>query len=108
MINNVFFERVARLVYIIHMHVGIVGINLAATFVHGHEHRLYAACRLRHKTCGACWRDGKAGNVAASVFHHVGIQLRVGILYSVHKRVGSFPPGIVNLECATLFCHLHR
>ena len=87
MIHYVLLERVAHLVDKVHMHLRVIGIHLAATLVYRHEHRLYAACGLRHQTCRTGRGDCQAGDVAASVFHYVFIQLCVGVLYAQQERI---------------------
>ncbi len=107
MINDILLERVAHLINIVHMHGCIVGVYLAAAFVNGHKHRLDAAGGLRHQRCGAGGGNGQAGDVAAAMFQHVLIQLRIGLFQSVDKRIVLLAFGIINFKSTTLCCHLH-
>ena len=70
-IYDVFLERVACVVNEIDMYVGIVGVDLAPTFIYRHEYRFDARCGLCHKAGGACRCDGEAGDVTSSIAHHV-------------------------------------
>ena len=105
-VDDVFFEGVANLVDEVYVHVGIAWVHLATTLVDRHEDGLYAAGGLRHQRSGARGCYGQAGNVAASVLHHVVIQLRVGLPHSLYEGVLRLALGIVYLECATLASHL--
>ena len=107
MIDQVLFEAVAHLVRIIDMHVGIVGIDLAATGIDGQEDGFNAAGSLRHQTGRSRRSDGQTGQVTATVLHHVLIQLLVGLLQTEDKGILGFALGIENLEGSTLLRHLH-
>ena len=42
-INHIFLESIAGFVHEVNMHIGVVGVDLATTFVDGHEHRFDTA-----------------------------------------------------------------
>ncbi len=90
------------------MHVLIVRIHLAPTLVDRHEYWLNARCGLCHQR--GCTRRGycQAGDIPASVPHHILIELRVGLPDAVDKRIVLFALCVVNLKCPTLFRHRNR
>ena len=89
------------------MDIGVIGINLTAALVHRHEDRLYTTCGLRHEAGGSSRSNGKAGDVAAAILHHILVQLCVGLSETVDERIGLFPLGVEYLEGTTLLCHHH-
>ena len=108
MVDDVLLERVTHFVNIVHMYSLVVGIHFATTLVYRHEHWLYAACGLCHQR-GCTGRSYcQAGNVAAPVFHHVLVELCVGLLYAVDERIVLFAICIEYFKRATLLCHDHR
>ena len=105
-IDDVFLERVAHLVNEVDVSLGIVGVDLAAAFIHRHEHRLDTARGLRHQRSSAGRRDGQTGDVAAAVFHHVGVELRIGLLDAQDERIVLLALGVVDGESAALSSHV--
>ncbi len=71
MIDHIFLECVAGVIYIVDTDIGVVRIDLPAAFIDGHENRLDAGCGPRHQTGCTGRRDGKAGDVTSSVAHHI-------------------------------------
>ena len=107
MIDHVLLEGVAHLVDKVHMHIGVVGIHLAAAHIDGHEHRLDAACGLRHQRRRSRGGNGQAGNVPAAVLLHVGPQLRVVLLNAQDERICGLALSVINLESTALLGHGH-
>ena len=107
-IDDVLLKRVAHLIHEVHMSVFVARIYLPPTLIHRHEHRLYAACGLRHKACRTRRGYCQTGNVAPSILLHVGIQAGVGLFYTSDERIVLLPLGIVYLESAALTGHVHR
>ena len=107
-VDDILLECVAVLIGEVGMHVGVVGVYLAAALVYGHEHRLNARCGLRHDANGAGWGNGEAGNVAAAIFLHLLIHGRAGLPQAVDEWVGCLACCVVNLESTTLFGKVHR
>ncbi len=108
MVDNVFLERIARLVHEVHVHVHVVGVDLAAALVDGEEHRLDARRSLRHDGRGAGRSDGEAGDVAATYAHHLVVQFGIGLAQTADEGVVLLALGIVHLERATLLGHVDR
>ena len=108
MINDVFFKSIARLVNVIDVNFGIVGIDLATTFVNSHKHGFDTAGGLGHQTGGTGRRNGEAGNVATTILLHHLIKLRVGLPQTVDKRIILLAINVEKFEGSTLFCHDDR
>ena len=108
MVDDVFFEAVAHLVYIVHMHIGVVRIHLAATLVDRHEYRLYARGGLAHERRGARGGNRQAGDISATIFLHVGIQLGVGLLQAQDERIVSLALCIIDGKGTSLPSHCYR
>ena len=107
MINDILFKRVAYLVDKVNMHIGIIRVNLAATLINRHEYRLDTACCLRHQTGCARRRNGQTGYVAAAIFSHILIQLRICLLYTVDERIVLLALSIINFKSTALLGHFH-
>ena len=108
MIYDIFLKRVTHLIDIIHMHCLVVWIDLAATLIHWHKYRLYTACGLCHKRCGASRSYGKAGDISTSILHHVGIKFWISFFYSVDKWIVLFSLSVENLKLSTFLSHIDR
>ena len=108
MINQIFFECIARLVDIVYMHVCIIRIYFTATTINGHKHGLDTRSRLCHQAGRSRRSNRKAGYISTPPFHHIVIQLGIGLTQTVDKRIFFFPTRIINLKCPTFFGHLHR
>ena len=106
-IDKVFLERVAHLVHIVHMYVGVVGVHLAATGIDGQEDGFDATGGLCHERRGSSRSNGQTGNVSASALHHVGIECGVCVLDAPDEGVVLLALGIVYLEGAALLGHLY-
>ena len=107
-VNDIFLKGIARLVCKVHAHLGVVGVHLAAARINGQEHRLDARGGLRHQARGTRGGDCEAGNVAAAVLRHVGIELRVGLLDAKHEGIVLFALCVEHLKRAALLRHRHR
>ena len=107
-INNVLLKTVAHFVHIVHMHISIIGIHLAAALIDGHKHRFDARGSLCHQRGGTRRCNGQTGYVATAILPHVLIQLWVGLFQTAHKGIGLLAPSIVYLKGATLLGHRHR
>ena len=90
------------------MDVGIAGIDLAAAFVDRHEHRFDTRGSARHQRGCSGRRYRQTGDIAASVFLHVFVELRIGFGHASDERVVLFALGIENLEGTALLSHGHR
>ena len=108
MVNNVLLERVAHLVHIVHMHLLVVGVHLAATLIDGHKHRFDAAGGLCHERCGACGSNRQTGDIATTMLHHVVVELWVGLAQTVHKRVVGLTLSIIDGKGTTFLSHGNR
>ena len=107
-VNDIFLKGIARLVRKVHAHLGVVGVHLAAARIYGQEHRFDARGGLRHQARGARGGNGEAGNVAATLARHVGIELRVGLLDAQHEGIVLLALRVEHLESAALASHRHR
>ena len=107
MIHNIFLKRVAHLIYEVHMHCLIVGVDLATTHIYGHEHGFDTAGGLCHQTGGACGGDGETGNIAATILADIVVELLVGFLDTQHEGVVGLTCSIEHLKGTTLLCHGH-
>ena len=108
MVDDVLLKGVTNLIDKIHMHVGIIRVDLAATLVDGHEHGLDATRGLRHQRSSTGWSDCQAGDVAATMLHHVLIEFRISILQAENKRIVLLTFSVIDAERTTLLSHLHR
>ena len=89
------------------MHVLIVGVHLAATFVHGLEDGLDTRGGLRHQADRTRWSDGQAGDVAATVLLHHLVQLGVCLAQAVDIGVVLLALPVIDGERAALLRHVH-
>ena len=105
MIDDVLLEGITCLVDEIHMNVRIVRIYLATTLIDWHKHWLDAGCGLGHETGGTGWCNGETSDVAASVFHHIVIQLWIDTLDAVDKRIVFLTFSIIHFEGTTFLGH---
>ncbi len=85
-----------------------VGIDFATALVHQHKGRLYAGRGLRHKAGGAGRRNGKAGDVAASVLGYGLTQLLADTQQTVQERILLLFFGIVDGEGSAFAGQLSR
>ena len=108
MINNVLLKRIARFVNIVNMHILVVGVHFAATLIHGKKHRLDARGGLGHEARGSGGSNGEAGNIATAIFHHILIELGIGLFQTVDVGILCLALGIVDFKGATLLGHVHR
>ena len=105
---DIFFECVTCFVDKVNTSFRIVRVHLAATAINGQEHRFDTRSSLRHQAGRSrrCYRQ--TGDITATVFHHVVIQLRIGFTQTVDKRILFFALCIIDIECTTFFGHFHR
>ena len=108
MIDDVFLERVARLVHEVDVHGRVVGVHLAAALVDRHEHRFDARRGLGHQAGGARGGDGQAGDVAPAIFCHEFVEFGVGFAQAVDEGVVLFALRVVDFKGSALLGHLHR
>ena len=106
-VNDVFFKGIARFVGIVHMHLRVVRVHLAAALVDRHEHGFDAARRLRHEASGARGGYGEAGNVAPAVAAHVLVEFGVGLLDAENEGVVLLSLCIVDCKRTAFACHHH-
>ena len=107
MVYDVLLEGVAYLVDEVNMHVGVVRIDLATALVDGQEDGFDTTRGLRHQTRRTRGGYRQTGNVASTVFHHVGIQGLVGLFDALDERVVLLALGVVNGKGTALTRHLH-
>ena len=107
MVNNVFLKRVTVLVCEVHMYCRVVGIDLPAALVHGHEYRLNARCSLCHNAYGTGGRDCKTGNITTTVLLHILVQPGISLAKTVDERIVLLALDIEYLECTSLLGKLH-
>ncbi len=108
MVYNVFLERVSHLVHKVDMHISIIRIHFPTTFVHRHEHRLYTTRGLCHQARGTSRCYSQTGYISTTIFRHILIKLRIGILQAHYERIVCLTCSIINSESTTLASHCHR
>ena len=107
-IDDEFLKRVSILIHEVDVDVFITGVDLATTLIDRHENRFDARGGLCQQAGCSRGSDGEAGNVAASIFHHLIIEFRIGLAEAIDVRIVLLTMGIINLKRATLLGHLHR
>ena len=106
-IDNVFFEAVTRFVHKVDVYVGIIGVNLAATHIDGHEYGFDARSSLRHKACSACGGNRQTSYIATTILYHVGIKFGGLFFDAQYEGIIRFTLSIVYAKRTAFPCHFH-
>ena len=105
MVHDILFKSITRFVNEVDAHLWIIRIHLAATFIDGQENRFNTTRSLCHERCCTRGSYRKTSYIAATIFHHVFIELWVGFFDTKDKRIFLFTLCIENLEVATFTSH---